>query len=173
MLESQSPAASRESRLDDLDRAILQALYTDASTTNKALARRLGIAESTCAYRIRALRESGAIRGTYADLDLDALGFPLQAIIKVRLGSHDRDRVNQLYEGVIAAPGVIRAYHVAGSDDFHLHVAVENAQALRDLVLSHVTNHQVVRGTETQLVFELRAGVGVLSGSSTFRVDDR
>ena len=173
MLESQPPAALRESRLDDLDRAILQALYTDASTTNKALARRLGIAESTCAYRIRALRESGAIRGTYADLDLDALGFPLQAIIKVRLGSHDRERVNRLYEGVVAAPGVIRAYHVAGSDDFHLHVAVENAQALRDLVLNHVTNHQVVRGTETQLVFELRAGAGVLSGSSTFGVDDR
>ena len=166
MQESQTAGSPRELRTDDLDQEILHALYTDASTTNKALARRLGIAESTCAYRIRALRESGAIRGTHADLDLDALGFPLQAIIKVRLGSHNRDLVSSLYADLVAAPGVIRAYHVAGSDDFHLHVAVENAQALRDLVLNHVTNHQVVRGTETQLVFELRAGAGVLSGAS-------
>ncbi len=167
--ETQAPGAPLAARLDDLDREILQALYTDAGTTNKALARRLGIAESTCAYRIRALRESGVIRGTHADLDLDALGFPLQAIIKVRLGSHSRDLVNRLYEGLVAAPGVLRAYHVAGSDDFHLHVAVENAQALRDLVLNHVTNHQVVRGTETQLVFELRAGAGVLPGATRDR----
>ncbi len=152
--------------MDDLDREILQALYTDASTTNKALARRLGIAESTCAYRIRALRENGTIRGIHADPDLDALGFPLQAIIKVRLGSHNRDLVTRLYDDLVAAPGVLRAYHVAGADDFHLHVAVENSQALRDLVLNHVTIHRVVRGTETQLVFELRPGAGVLSGAA-------
>ncbi len=164
MQESQDAGPSGDARVDHLDRQILQALYVDATTTNKALARRLGIAESTCAYRIRALRENGTIRGTHADLDLTALGFPLQAIIKVRLGSHSRDLVNKLYEGVVAAPGVLRAYHVAGSDDFHLHVAVENAEALRDLVLNHITIHQVVRGTETQLVFELRAGAGVLSG---------
>ena len=165
-MQERQVGSTAGSRTDDLDRDILHALYTDAGTTNKALARRLGIAESTCAYRIRALRDSGAIRGTHADLDLDALGFPLQAIIKIRLGSHDRDRVNALYDDLVAAPGVIRAYHVAGSDDFHLHVAVEHAQALRDFVLNHVTNHQVVRGTETQLVFELRAGAGVLSGAA-------
>lgn len=148
--------------MDDLDREILQALYIDASTTGKALARQLGIAESTCAYRIRALRDSGAIRGTHADLDPAVLGLPLQAIIKVRLGSHSRDLVNKLYDGLVAAPGVIRAYHVAGTDDFHVHVAVANAEALRDLVLNHITSHQVVRGTETQLIFELRAGAGFL-----------
>lgn len=167
MQDSQPTRSTPAPRIDDLDREILQALYADAGTTNKALAHRLRIAESTCAYRIRALRENGTIRGAHADLDLETLGFPLQAIIKVRLGSHNRDLVNKLYDGLVAAPGVLRAYHVAGSDDFHLHVAVANAQALRDLVLNHITIHQVVRGTETQLVFELRAGAGVLSGAVT------
>lgn len=165
MQKFQPAGAGPEPRLDDLDREILQALYIDASTTGKALARRLGIAESTCAYRIRALRDSGAIRGTHADLDPAVLGLPLQAIVKVRLGSHSRELVNKLYDGLVAAPGVIRAYHVAGADDFHLHVAVANAEALRDLVLNHITSHQVVRGTETQLIFELRAGAGVLSAA--------
>ena len=165
MQKQQPVRRRREPGVDDLDREILRALSRDATITSKALARRLGIAESTCAYRIRALRDNGTIRGTHADLDLAALGLPLQAMIKIRLGSHSRDLVNQLYDGLVAAPGVIRVYHVAGADDFHLHVAVADAEALRDLVLNHVTSHQVVRGTETQLIFELRSGDGVVPGA--------
>jgi len=60
-------------------------------------------------------------------------------------------------------PGVLQALHVAGEDDFHLHVAAESPQALRDLVLEHITVHRVVRQTQTQLVFEARDGAGVLA----------
>ena len=64
---------------------------------------------------------------------------------------------------------VIQAFHLAGADDFHLHVAVENAEALRDFVLRHVTTHRVVRQTETHLVFEVRTGAGVLASSKPAR----
>lgn len=148
--------------LDETDLDILRALSADARLTNKALAGRLGLAESTCAYRVRALRDQGVIAGTALRLDLTALGRPLQAVIKVRLGSHNHEHVHTLYDQLTAAPGVLQAFHVAGEDDFHLHVAVENPEALRDLVLHHITVHPVVRQTETQLVFELREGAGVL-----------
>jgi DNA-binding Lrp family transcriptional regulator len=142
--------------------AILRALVDDGRLTNKALATRLGLAESTCAYRIRSLRDRGVITGTHVQLALDLLGYPIQAVVKVRLGSHNREHVNQLYAALTRVPGVIQALHVAGEDDFHLYVAVESAQALRDLVLEHVTIHRVVRQTQTQLVFEARDGAGVL-----------
>jgi DNA-binding Lrp family transcriptional regulator len=148
--------------LDHVDHQLLRALSVDAGVTNKALAGRLGLAESTCAYRVRALREAGVVTGTRAQLDLALLGYPLQAMIKVRLGSHTMANVSQLYDALAATPGVLQAFHVAGADDFYLHVAVENAEALRDFVLRHVTSHRVVRQTETHLVFEVRAGAGVL-----------
>jgi DNA-binding Lrp family transcriptional regulator len=148
--------------LDQTDLAILRALALDAHLTNTALAARLGLAESTCAYRIRALGDRGVIRGTRIQLALDILGFPIQAVIKVRLGSHDRDHVNRLYADLTRVPGVLQALHVAGEDDFHLHVAVESPQALRDLVLEHITVHRVVRQTQTQLIFEARDGAGIL-----------
>ena len=149
--------------LDETDLAILRALARDVHLTNKALAARLGLAESTCAYRIRALRDRGIIRGTRIQLALGLLGFPIQAVIKVRLGSHDREHVNRLYADLTAVPGVLQALHVAGEDDFHLHVAVESPEALRDLVLEHITVHRVVRQTQTQLVFEARDGAGILA----------
>lgn len=155
-----SPATT--SGLDGTDLEILRALSADARLTNKALAGRLGLAESTCAYRVRQLRETGVITGSTVRLDMATLGRPIQAIIKVRLGSHNQAHVNALYADLTSAPGVLQAIHVAGEDDFHLHVAVESSQALRDLVLEHVTIHRVVRQTETQLVFEVRDGAGVL-----------
>lgn len=160
------PRKQREAPgLDALDLQILRALHADADLPNKALAARLGLAESTCAYRIRALREAGVISGRRLLLDHSALGYPLQAVIRVRLGSHSRENVTRLYDDLTATPGVVQAFHVAGADDFLLHVAVADAEALRDLVLQHVTVHRVVRATETHLVFEHRDGVGVLGGA--------
>jgi len=43
--------------VDETDRRILGALLEDPSATVKALAHRLGLAESTTAYRLRALRD--------------------------------------------------------------------------------------------------------------------
>jgi DNA-binding Lrp family transcriptional regulator len=149
-------------QLDDTDRAILRTLFADSALSNKALAAGLGLPESTCAYRVRALRDAGVIQGDSVRLDLAALGYPIQAVIKVRLGSHGAEHVNALYDDLVRVPGVLEAIHVAGADDFHLHVAVESPEALRDLVLQHITVHRVVRQTETQLIFETRRGVGVL-----------
>ncbi|MGE3194296.1 MAG: Lrp/AsnC family transcriptional regulator [Microbacteriaceae bacterium] len=149
-------------QLDATDLAILRALSADSGLSNKALAARLGLPESTCAYRVRALRDRNVIVGQELRLDLPSLGYPIQAVIKVRLGSHGAELVNSLYDDLVRIPGVIEAIHVAGADDFHLHVAVESPEALRDLVLQHITVHRVVRQTETQLIFETRRGVGVL-----------
>ncbi len=150
------------SRLDESDRLILRALSVDPGLTNKALAGRLGLAESTCAYRVRSLRRRGVIAGTSLRVDLAALGYPLQAVINVRLGSHDKAHVNRLHAEFLNAPGVIQVFHMAGESDFLLHVATATPEALRDFVLDHVTVHPVVRQTETQLVFDSRPGPGVL-----------
>jgi DNA-binding Lrp family transcriptional regulator len=159
----ESGATLPNPQLDDTDRRILRALAGDSAGSNKALAARLGLPESTCAYRVRALRDAGVIVGDRVALDLAALGYPIQAVIKVRLGSHGAEHVNALYDDLVRIPGVLEAIHVAGADDFHLHVAVESPEALRDLVLQHITVHRVVRQTETQLIFETRQGVGVLA----------
>ncbi|GAA1539313.1 DNA-binding Lrp family transcriptional regulator [Microbacterium ginsengiterrae] len=149
-------------QLDELDLEILAALSTRADVTNKALAQQLGLAESTCAHRVRSLRDRGVVRDTRVRLDAAALGFPLEAIIKVRLANHTGEKVTALFDALAATPRVLQVFHVAGVDDFLVHVAVQDAAALRDIVLEHITVHPVVRGTETQLVFEMRDGRGVL-----------
>lgn len=154
-----SPGSPRS--LDDTDRRILSELLANGRLTNAALASRTGIAESTCIHRVRALRDSGVIKGFHAEIDLGALGLPMQAVVKVRLGTHNRDEVNRFHATLSEIPGVLTIFHVAGEDDYLLHVAVESSQALRDLILEHVTVNPVVRHTETQLVFGVIPAAGV------------
>jgi DNA-binding Lrp family transcriptional regulator len=165
MLASPRPQDPR-GVLDPVDLRLLTVLDANARATNAALAAAAGIAESTCTQRLRALRERGIVRGFRADIDPAALGKPMQAVIKVRLGSHNRDQVNAFHERLRGIPDVIRIFHVAGADDYLLHVAVSDATALRDLVLEHITQHPGVVHTETQLVFDVMTGAGLLDDDS-------
>ena len=147
------PNDLRPESLDDTDRAILRLLALDARTPNNAVAEAVGIAPSTCHGRIRALRERGVIRGFHADIDPAALGLGLQAMIAVRLGAHNRDQIDAFVRDVPRLPGVVGVFHVAGADDYLLHIAVRDAVALRDFVLDHLTGPPAVRHTETSLIF--------------------
>lgn len=148
--------------LDAVDLAILGELVANGRLTNAALAARVGVAESTCLQRVRALRESGVIARFTAQLDPAALGLGLQAVVKVRLGSHSRDVVHAFREVLRDLPGALTVFHVGGEDDYLVHVAVASATDLRDLVLEHLNVHPAVRHTETQLVFEVIPGAGIL-----------
>lgn len=160
--------------LDDTDRAILAVLASDARTPNNAIADAVGIAPSTCLARIRMLRDRGVIRGFHADIDPAALGRGLQAMIAVRLRAHTRERVQEFIRDVPGLPDVVGVWHVAGADDYLLHIAVADSDALRDFVLEHLTTHPAVGHTETSLIFgHLRGAGGAASpAAGTAQVTD-
>lgn len=140
--------------LDATDVALLELLAADGRMSNAELARRVGLAESTCAGRVRALRESGVVRGIRADIDLGALGRPIEAMVALRFTGHAKESMDSFRERVASIPGVIAAYHVAGADDFLVHISGASPNALRDLVLDHLTSVAGVAHAQTSLIFE-------------------
>lgn len=144
----------RENTLDRTDRALLELLQNDARMTNKELAARVGIAPSTCLERVRALATRGVVRGYHADVDLEALGRGLEAIVAVRVRPHSRRHVEAFRAATLEMPEVIEAFHVTGADDFLLHVAVADTDALRDFVLDRLTMRPEVAHVESRIVYE-------------------
>lgn len=142
--------------LDSVDVAILAELQKDARLSNKELAARVNIAPSTCLVRHRALRERGVLTGFRAEVDLGALGRPLQAMIAVRIRPHTRAVVRPFFEYVLELPETISASHVAGPDDFLVHVGVADATHLQQLVLDSFTSRREVAQLHTNLLFEHR-----------------
>jgi DNA-binding Lrp family transcriptional regulator len=147
--------------LDDVDRAMLEALAADARITNQALAERVGIAPSTALARLRALRERGVIKGFHAEVDLAALGRPLQALIAVRLAVHAREQIDAFTVAVRELPGVLMVFHLTGVTDYLVWVAVADAQDLREFVVDHLATHPSVAHAETSLIYEHRRGPGI------------
>jgi DNA-binding Lrp family transcriptional regulator len=142
---------------DDLDRfdvAILAALRRNARISNKRLADTVGLAPSTCLERVRRLVELDVLEGFHADVDMSALGMGMQAMIAVRMSEHSRELVDSFRSYVLTLPEVLRLYHVAGADDFLVHVAVRDAQHLRDLALDAFTTRREVDRIETRLIFD-------------------
>ena len=121
---------------------------------NNALADAVGIAPSTCLARVRALRESGVIRGFHADVDPAALGRGLRAMVAVRMQPGSRQQLAAFARHIAARPEVLDVYFLAGADDFLVHVAVHDTESLRTFVVDQLSARPEVAVTQTSLVFE-------------------
>ncbi|GAA4412043.1 Lrp/AsnC family transcriptional regulator [Fodinibacter luteus] len=140
--------------LDAVDRLLVELLAQDGRMPNAELARRVGLAESTCAGRVKALRDAGVVRAVRAEIDLAAVGRPMEAMVALRFTGHARESMDSFRDRVASIPGVVAAYHVAGADDFLVHISGATANDLRDLVLDHLTSVEGVAHAQTSLIFE-------------------
>ena len=147
--------------LDATDRAIVEAVGRDARITNQRLAERVGVAPSTALARLRALRERGVVRGFHAEVDLAALGRPLQAMIAIRLAVHARGQIDDFTDTVRGLPGVLSVFHMTGVTDYLVWIAAADTQDLREFVVDHLATHPAVAHAETSLIYEHRRGPGI------------
>ena len=147
--------------LDPVDRALVEALSADARISNARLAERVGIAPSTALTRLRALRARGVIKGFHAEVDLAALGRPLQALIAVRLAVHAREQIDAFTDAARGLPGVLMVFHLTGVTDYLVWVAAADAQDLREFVVDHLATHPSVAHAETSLIYEHTRGPGI------------
>lgn len=142
--------------LDRIDRALLGELQKDARQSNKELAASVGLAPSSCLERVRALRAAGILRGFHADVDPEALGIGLRAVIAVRMRQQTRELDESFRRDAAGRPEVVAVQHIAGENDYLLHVAVRDVEHLRNFTLDELTARPEVAHIETTLVFDHR-----------------
>ncbi|MDJ0792520.1 MAG: Lrp/AsnC family transcriptional regulator [Acidimicrobiia bacterium] len=143
--------------LDPTDRMIIALLQQDGRLSNKALAAEVGIAPSTCSERVQRLRDNGVFRGFHGEVEPEALGIGLQALVVVRLRRHAEDLVHRFWEHTEEMPEVKAVYHLSGGNDFLCHVVVKDSDHLRRVAVSGFTSLPEVAHIETSLIFEHRA----------------
>ena len=142
--------------LDRIDRRILRLLRNNARMPNKDLAERAQIAPSTALERVRKLHEAKVILGYHAEVAPLAIGIGLQAMVAIRMTRHSRDSLEAFQTHLRQLPEVLAFYHVAGKDDFLVHVGVRDTRHLRDFELAAFTQREEVAHIETHLIFEFR-----------------
>lgn len=145
---------------DHIDRLILRALQRDASLSQRELAEQVGMSQNACWRRLRALHESGLIKGHTIRLDAQAVGLGLTVFVMIRTRHHSRDWLQTFRKEVSAIPNVIDFYRIAGEYDYMLKVMaadmndfdrvyqklIENVEL--EAVTSHITMEAIVNNRD-------------------------
>ena len=142
------------SDIDALDIALIRELQDDARQTNRELAEAVHVSPSTSSERVRALRANGVIRGYHADVALEALGRHVQALIAVRIRPPSRKNLEAFRDWASGLPELLGVFVVSGGDDFLLHLAVPNTDALYEFVIDTLAERGVVADVRTSVVYE-------------------
>jgi DNA-binding Lrp family transcriptional regulator len=140
--------------LDELDKAIIGELQSDARRTNRDIAAAVGVSPTTALDRTRGLRDRGVIRGALLDVDLAKIGRPVQALIAVRVRPPSRRNIEGFLEWVSTLPQTIGVFVVSGNEDFLVHVAVQDNDHLYAFVIDRLTERPEVADVRTSVVYQ-------------------
>ncbi|GAB2975753.1 Lrp/AsnC family transcriptional regulator [Amycolatopsis acidiphila] len=140
--------------MDEFDSAIVRNLQEDARQSNRDIARKLGIAPSTCLERTRLLRARGVIRGYHAEVDLPALNRGVQAMVAVQVRPLSRSVVQSFERSVARLPEVLSVFTMAGSDDFLVHVTAQDIDHLHAFLLDRFTSRREIVGFRTSIIYQ-------------------
>ena len=135
-------------RPDVTDWKILDALQTDASLTNQALAGRVHVSPATCLRRVKALVDAGVIERRVALLSQDRLGRGLTAIVEVALDRQGAEALTEFEARAVADSAVRQCHRVSPGPDFILVVEVADMAAYDALVERLFTQDANVRNVK-------------------------
>ena len=131
------------------DLRFLDHLQGDASLSNDALARHLGLSPATCLRRVKRLVESGVIERWVALLSPERLGFGLTAFVEVTLDRQGAEHLAAFEARALAEPAVRQCHRVSPGPDFVLQVQVADMPAWHALVQRLFTQDANVRNVKT------------------------
>lgn len=109
--------------MDQTDWRLLGELQVDARLSYSELARRASLSPPAATERIRRLEERGVISGYRAMINLDRVGLPLLAFVRLKYPSGSHSPLEKMLENVSE---ILECHHVTGEDCFIFKVAASS-----------------------------------------------
>ncbi len=134
--------------LDEVDQRMLEALARNARISLKELAEAAGLSSPSAAERLRRLEERGIISAFTVDIAPEAIGYPLQAIVRIRPLPGQLHVVERIIQ---ETPEFIECDKVTGDDCFIGRLVVRSMGEL-DGILDKIveraeTNTSMIKAT--------------------------
>jgi Lrp/AsnC family transcriptional regulator, leucine-responsive regulatory protein len=116
---------------DETDRRIIGELSTDGRVSFAELGRRVNLSPPSVAERVQRLERQGVITGYRAEIDPHALGYGLEAIVRVKPAPGQLARVRELAQQI---PQVGECHRITGEDCFFLTLHLRSIEELSELL---------------------------------------
>lgn len=121
---------SQLAQLDAIDVAILEALQANGRLSNLELSQRVHLSPSACLRRVKHLEDSAVIAGYVALLNPKAVGAHGASFTIVNLETLGGNALDMFEQAVRDEPRILDCYYVAGSNDYLIRFAYQDAEDL-------------------------------------------
>jgi Lrp/AsnC family transcriptional regulator, leucine-responsive regulatory protein len=118
--------------LDKRDEVILAALQRSGRATFSEIGKEVGLSPSSVHERVRKLEQAGVIRGYRAEVDSEAIGLFVTALVSVM--PLDPKQPDDLPQRVLEFPEVEDCHSVAGDENYILKVRTRTTTELEDFL---------------------------------------
>jgi Lrp/AsnC family transcriptional regulator, leucine-responsive regulatory protein len=139
---------SKRQLLDQTDRRIVTELVADGRLSFAELGRRVSLSPPAVAERVDRLERAGVITGYRATVDPRALGYELEAIVRIKPAARQLPRIPELAAEI---PEISECHRITGDDCFFLKVhlrSIDDLAGLLDRFLAYgETTTSIVNGT--------------------------
>jgi Lrp/AsnC family transcriptional regulator, regulator for asnA, asnC and gidA len=136
-------------KLDDTDRAILNALQADARTPFSEIARQIDMSSATVHDRVNRMEDAGVITGYHASVDPKEISLGISAFVGLRVEQgREKDTLKKLEE----IDGIQEVHLTTGSWDVMARVYAEDADSLRELMFDTIAQMDGFARSQTMVV---------------------
>lgn len=138
--------------LDKYDKQIIELLQQDSSISNVDLAKRIGLAPSSCLLRVKNLKEQGLLKQFTVFIDERQLGFEITCFAQVSIQPLNRENASVFIDEINKIPEIVECYTITGSAAFLLKIVAKNFQYYRDVVYDEILSIPHVSNIDTSIV---------------------
>ncbi|KXI28877.1 Lrp/AsnC family transcriptional regulator [Paraglaciecola hydrolytica] len=120
-------------KLDQINKKIITIVHTQADISNQELSERVGLSNSACFQRTKALKEAGYFVGFNTDLDLNRIVKNVLAYVEFTLEANNPKARKTFENAIKAIPEFMDCLRITGDVDYICFTCCSDTQALNEL----------------------------------------
>ncbi len=151
---SSKPDTKADTKLDAIDRRLIEALQRDGRDYNAEPAARVHLSPPQCFRRVKALEERGVLRGYRALVSPERLGLGVTAFVSLNIDGEAFDRVREIEALIRDFPEILECHTVSGDCDYLLKVVASDLKSLSQFLTDRLMQIRGVADIRSMICLE-------------------
>ncbi|MCX6295221.1 MAG: Lrp/AsnC family transcriptional regulator [Bacteroidetes bacterium] len=138
--------------IDKIDLKILKILQENAKITNLQLSGEIGLSPAPTLERVKKLENAKLIKGYYTEVNEEALGIGIKAIIQITLTRQIENAIANFKKEINKIPEIMECYQVTGNADYILIVMLKDIRDFESLISQRLSKMEEIGQMQTMVV---------------------
>ncbi len=138
--------------LDKIDLKILRILQENAKITNLQLSGEIGLSPAPTLERVKKLETAKLIQGYYTQVNEEALGIGVKAVIQITLARQLENAISNFKKEINKIPEIMECYQVTGNADYILIVLLKDIRDFENLISQRLSKVEEIGQMQTMVI---------------------